>query len=188
MKNSIWIVLVLFVALGAVHCGDDGDGDNGNDTSNLSAKELAAGGCEEQNTFNEDDCDGLDDYADCVESDCGHYYDECLGSGYEDGNFAGSPCEEFMDCVAESDDTCNNDCELGTECGTCFLAMGQCAKDNCFNLLDCYNDDGNGGCADLDACCASLEEESRVVCEMQAQAVKPGGDYVCQITYNIFCG
>lgn len=187
MKNAIWIILVLFVALTAVHCGDDGDGDNGNDTSNLSAAEVAAGGCESEYSFDEDDCDGLDEYTDCVENQCNGDFENCLGVHYEDGDFSGSACEEFMDCVSEADDACDNDCELGEDCGLCLLDLGACVRDNCFSLLQCGGDNGGESCDDLDACCDSLGSPMQGVCEVQADAVKAGGDLACKILLDAYC-
>ncbi len=194
MKKSIFFVLCLSVVIGAAQCdestNDDGSNDGTNDSSDLSAAEVASGGCnEEQGDVNEDECEGIDEYMECVETECGYGYAECLGDGYEDGDFSGAPCEEHMTCVMESDDTCDNDCQLDpqSECGECFVDMGMCAYQNCFSLIKCGETTEGGACSQVDACCASAGELMQMACELQAGAAKSSGDEACQVVLDSYC-
>ncbi len=182
-------------------CGDDSGGDGGSSdkSSNLSAEELAAGGCNED--MGMDDSSECDAYIECAADSCQAEYRECLGEDYESGDFSGGACEEFISCATEADDPCENSCTPDQECTNCFISLGQCVSMACAEELEeCSGasspsgspsgeipaEFGDATCEDLEACCDSLSGTDQSDCNDQFMQVQAAGDLGCAAALSIY--
>ncbi|HEX2678731.1 MAG TPA: hypothetical protein VHM19_18890, partial [Polyangiales bacterium] len=172
--------------------------------------EVAAGACNKQNqgSGTTTTCTGTEEYSSCLETKCQAQYEACLGKGYKSGDYTGGICETYLKCTSAAADTCNSGCMQDSNCTSCFSSMiGQCALSAGCTLPMCTTSTagtsgggsgtgggagtgGSGGktCADLDACCATLDSTKKPQCEQAASSVKAGGDGPCGQVYTIFCG
>lgn len=173
-------------------CGDDDDEGTG---SKPSAAEYASGeACAPEGQGAAADCD-TSDYSECLQTQCEAEYKDCLGNGYASGNFAGGRCKEMLDCVMAAPDPCMNDCEISDDCTACFGEIATCALGSSCALPECAGGGGptpgptgsGGGCAALDDCCASMQDaDQQEQCTQQADAVRAGGDAVCDAALSIY--
>lgn len=173
--------------------GGSGNGSSGNDSTNYTAQELAAGACEQGES--DPDCD-IQPYVDCMLDACSTQYETCLGANYMAGDFSGGACEGFMECVNDAPNQCDHDCTQDQACESCFSTLGSCALSNCASELsactggvDLGGDVGAIGgatCADLEACCASMSGEDAANCESGLEMVRPAGDIGCGVFYATY--
>jgi hypothetical protein len=174
-------------------CGDDDD-DEGTG-SKPSAAEFASGeACAEEGAGAPADCDTTE-YGECLQMQCEAEYKDCLGNGYASGNFAGGRCKEMMDCAMAAPDPCTADCAPSDDCTSCMLEIANCSFGSSCELPECAGGGGStpsgstgsgGGCAALDECCASMTGDQQDQCTQQADAVRAGGDAVCDAALSIY--
>ena len=136
-----------------------------------------------------DDCPG---YVTCVKNKCSAAYKTCLGAGYESGQFSGGTCEDYMNCVSKCnsggtcDENCAAECTMGSACQTCLAnevtdcVFNECSAElgACFEV-DLPDFETGGGCAELEACCASLEGDAKTSCDSLYDSVSATGDVGC---------
>ncbi len=181
MKNFTILVIGFSLALSASKC-DDEEGDSNSDESSaieVTPLDAMAGGCDNQENFDQENCEGIDDYTECVTTDCDAQYKECLGENYMNGDFTGAPCEAMMTCASSADDACDNACVPDNACTSCLVKIATCAV-NCIGLITCGTNTEGGPCDQLDSCCIGLDDIRKVACDLQKDAAKMGGDEACQ--------
>jgi hypothetical protein len=180
--------LMVFGLFGLVSCGGDGD-DKGSTGSEVTLEEFTSGACQREEGGEADDCD-YSEYTECYQTQCQSEYEMCLGAGYKQGNFSGGVCETYMECVMESADVCENDCEIDAECTNCFLSFGTCGS-SC-TLPECAGGgttptgtlpQTSGGCDELEDCCGDLPEDQTQNCELVLQA---GQDSLCGLSLQTY--
>lgn len=132
-------------------------------------------------------------YSDCLLSKCDAAYKKCYGDGYRSGSFSG-PCGTWIACVQKcdcSDTGCILACQSDDACQTCASEVESC-HDTC-EEPECSKqgvpDSGDGGsatCADLQACCDSMEPgEKKDGCQ-SAKDGSNGDDATCAQYYGTF--
>ena len=116
----------------------------------------------------------LQPYGQCIVDACDAQLRECFGSGYKSGAFAGSCGSATTTCLNAcpcGDKACQSACGTpGAACTSCAQSLGQCASTCPLPSCVARSSSGSSGssgasgaagtCADLGACCASLQDPS----------------------------
>jgi hypothetical protein len=147
-------------------------------------------------------------YNECMQESCATEYEGCMGANYQDGDFSGGTCENYMNCVVDCDcdDACLEGCELDSACTNCFfaLALSSCGSACSDELNTCAGNQGTGGAgnggggagntdpgtggtagvAGLDKTCADLE----ACCAGLDANTKPTCDAVVMQGVDLLCG
>jgi hypothetical protein len=220
--RCIWFIAVTGVSALALACGgsddDDGDGATSGGTSGTGGRSSGSGGtsstsggttsmgtgasCGDPAAMGMDDCPA---YVECATTQCATQYDECLGAGWEAGNFSGGKCETFMECAAAcdcEDTSCGTECfnNAGADCTNCLTStVGACVATHCLDEATSCGSGGTGGtgsggtasmstktCADLQACCNSLSGTDKTDCQTLYDQIQAAGDVACSSTYQIY--
>ncbi len=143
--------------------GDDSNSGDGDDSNSGDGDSSSPGMCEP--SAEDMDFEGCTEaeikaYSSCVQSACADKYVECYGPGYKQGNYSGV-CGDYMECTVECgcDDTaCFTACTPSSACSTCLMGFTSCSF-SCISDLECAGIGGSGKtCADLLACCNSLDD------------------------------
>jgi hypothetical protein len=194
------LMLAVSVCLAVPGCGDDdsgGDGDNdsGSGGSGGSGGRSGASGSgsvnagsgsgntgsiadcmvEEMMGGSTADCEGIDEYSECLQ-------DMCLQSCM-------SQCQEYYDCVEDAADPCMpTGCQPSSGCTSCLAGATGCFS-GCFELLMCGETTPGGACDQLDDCCAEQTDEMLMgLCEQAAASSRGvGGDMLCMTVMQSLC-
>lgn len=144
----------------------------------------------------------LDSYASCVKSSCDNQFRACYGD-YESGTFGGA-CGETLNCVSAcgcNDNECKKNCkeqvtdDAAEACNDCLKGVVQCisacAAPSCLDeggdQETTEPDSGTSttptgtACAELSACCATLDESIQSQCNTLASS---GANDQCQATVD----
>lgn len=124
-------------------------------------------------------CTGEDAYETCLMNACGTQYKAALGNNFASGNFAGSPCADFMNCLLKCPcDATGDSCEVtcftqhaasGSACYTAMMAVQACVVATTCAMPVCgpstatttststtTGTSTGTGCAGALACCTAL--------------------------------
>lgn len=189
------LTTTLALALAAfTGCGGDEDDGAG---SKPSPAELADGSaCMDEGAAGPEasDCD-MTEYSECIQETCSAEYEACLGAGYASGNLSGGRCEEFIQCSMDSADPCNpTGCTPSDDCTACFVEIANCGISAACELPECAGGGGpspsgsvnlEGGCTELEACCASLSGDMATQCEDSVTQLM-GIDLACASALSIY--
>lgn len=143
------------------------------------------------------------EYVNCTQSKCGNALSSCYGAGYESGDFSGGACETYLSCLADCsqnqncDSTCIQGCTPDSGCQTCLLnTFGGCVQRECLSeIQECAGGEFPGGeipmlpdkgCADLLACCETLDATMKADCISAHDILKSSGDLACAAGYLTF--
>lgn len=121
-------------------------------------------------------CTGIDEYVACVQDQCGAA--DCIDD---------PACKAYVDCVQGADDPCTTSCAPSGDCINCYADVSTCAFDKCFDNIQCGERTDGGACDMLDDCCASLDDQMKMACDLVAGPTKAGGDMACQQLIDAFC-
>jgi hypothetical protein len=205
-KRACALLVALGLSLSIQGCGDDDEGDGGDDGSNnagtgnagrgSSGSGNAGSGSGNAGSGNPDDviaecmaeemmmggsisdCDGIEEYSACVEDMCS--VQDCASRG----------CQAYFDCVENAEDPCMpTGCSLPTgDCAACLADVGTCTVNNCIRLIMCGETSTGGSCDQLDDCCAAQPDNTRMLCEAGASAARAGGgDEACEMLRVALC-
>ena len=217
MTKKFGLALAILLAFGLGGCGDDDGGGEGGGSSGTSggAGRPSGGGaglgsagsgststgntaddiamCMMMGSTGTTDCEGIDEYTECVQEACADEYETCLGPNYKSGNFSGGMCESLADCTEMADDPCS--CDADAECINCFVDNLVSCSQTC-PLPSCGGGGGTAGtgsvpqsdktCDDLEACCMSLDDQIGMACLMQFDAIKSAGNVACSAAYSAY--
>ena len=204
--GKILVAAISVFGLTMAACGGD-DGGGGSSTGGSSAGGTSSGGGGGSgatgggSTGGSGGCGGgggndCPEYTNCAQAKCDSAYQECLGSGYKTGSYAGGKCETYMKCVTacNCDTTCTSKCTMDSTCQGCMTGtLASCTTSNCSaELQKCAGTggagsggagaggaSGGGTCADLQACCNKLSGSDKTTCDSAYNGVKAGGDAAC---------
>jgi hypothetical protein len=136
-------------------------------------------------------CDGVDEYAACIDKACPEQMTTCFGGA--DAGPTGGECAEYGACATAADDPCNNDCTPQDVCDSCLRTLVSCIQTSACTPPRCSgasttNPTPTGTCADLDACCQALTDASqKSSCTTTLnQAKARSGDPDCAIVFTSF--
>jgi hypothetical protein len=179
MQWKLWLVargagLALWCVCGSAACGDDDDasGSDGGARSTgqrdaatrppvvITPVQAVAGACTFMFTLNQDQfaqCTGFEQLETCARRQC--ELDLCVDQ-----------CTQFMTCLYESKETCDQECQPEEGCAECMSTLLQCAvTGTCLETLHCAKEVSGGYCDQLRACC-ERQTELREQCSLVAEA------------------
>ena len=171
----------------AVGCGGSSSGTGGPDGGGSSSTgRTASNGGQCPGSSTGQSCTNESAYESCLLNACGTQYKAALGNNFASGNFAGSPCADFMNCELKCPcDTTATTCEAAcftqyagstSTCYTALMAVEACVVGNttcaCTQATNTNTSTatstatgtgtstgtgtGTGSCAALSGCCASI--------------------------------
>ncbi len=184
----------LMSVLAVTSCGSSDDGGSGGASSF-----ATMGTCSGGSTTNTCKQSEVDAYGNCIIGKCDSQYTAAFGAGYKTGKLDGGSCGSYLGCATAckcGDNACLVKCPMpSSECQSALGAVtncvtsAACAKPACLSPVtpDAGTTPTGGGCAGLNSCCASMPAGAmRMGCEMQAAAVKAGGDTACNSVLMIY--
>lgn len=151
-------------------------------------------------------CAGVDAYVQCLETVCNDALSRCFGTSYAQSDYTGSVCADYAQCATASS-SCNGSCTPSSPCQTCLTTLVGCIQASACTAPYCTGGTGTGGappvdaggspdggvviqgtCADLQACCASIQDPSGQSACVQtlADARARAGDPDCAVVLSTY--
>lgn len=150
-------------------------------------------------------CTGVDAYVSCLQTACNDGLSQCFGPNYATSEYTGSVCADYAACATTSP-TCGS-CVPSSGCQTCLTSLVSCIQGSTCTAPFCTGGTGIGGtpsadgggssdggtviqgtCADLQACCDTIQDPSGQSACLQtlADAKARAGDPDCAVVLSTY--
>jgi len=210
--NTRWLRAIAFaLSLGAARaCQSDDTSTPAGSAASAGSSDSGAGGADSGarpsgifricglSSASGQTCDLIDDYVACLQVACASELSACFGPGNASGDFTGGVCAAYATCATSATDPCHNDCSADAGCQACLSELVGCVQGSSCQVPVCPDSDGgtppdagmsiSGTCADLQACCASLTDQTaKDSCNQTLAAARErAGDSDCAVVYSSY--